>query len=306
MPMSPTAWTGRTGAGLKSDFHGRCADYTGGVRIQGWWRTAAFSFCLMCLSMEPAVSQMRGGAVSPPSQSPFRTPLPWILAAADREITVEGDWVSHERVPFSIAGTSIDRSRASLFIDASHGLGSRVEGSLRLGVQDSVGDDAGGITATDLDLAIGYSLRGEPGRSLSAFLTTKVPTAPEHHGAGTDETDVGFLLSAGSRGPRGGSFIAAGLALLGNPLRNGAQDDVARFGAGLWRDFTRGWSGTGEIEGRAFSRFNNDATALHLGLRKRFAARSGHHLSWHVAFVRGLNAESSRYGLSAGTTVASF
>ena len=58
-------------------------------------------------------------------------------------------------------------------------------------------------------------------------------------------------------GERIALFGHAGFELLGNPLRNGAQDDVASYGAGIWWPLRSRWSLTAEAEGRLFSRFGN-------------------------------------------------
>lgn len=216
-----------------------------------------------------------------------------------------------EPLPFEEPGRRRpERTHTILEGEIAGGLGSRVEGSLRFGLQET-GDAEGaggsdGPVAGDVELRVGWS----PGRSLpgpaalAGWLLVKLPTGPEDGGASTDETDAGAGVSIGRKTGPVDFFGHAALLLLGNPLRNAAQDDVAGWGAGLdWRTGER-WALTGEAEGRAFSRFGNSDARLRLGGRWIFgegrlgAPRAGAVL-WH-----GLTGDSATWGMEIVVSVA--
>lgn len=269
---------------------------------------AAVVSVLLISSIEAARAQ---GSLprSMPAQAPFVTALPWILPDGAIEASFFGSWSANEPLPFS-EGTAPrpDLSRLGLLGEVARGLGGRVEASARLGAQ-SVSGDAGdeSLVATDLWLGFGYSFTGghDADGVLSARFSAKVPTAPDDGGAGTDEADLALDLSAGILRGRLGLFGSAGIALLGNPLRNGSQDDVADYGAGIWIHADGGWDLTGEIEGRAFSRFGNSAASVHVGFRTAPGPRPGGaaSASWFVSFARGLNEDAPLWGATLGLTL---
>ncbi|HZE89977.1 MAG TPA: hypothetical protein VE404_10530 [Verrucomicrobiae bacterium] len=235
---------------------------------------------------------------------PLVTPQPWILGEGSTEFGAEGAWIDHERPPFSDASAgSLDRTRATMLALASRGLGPRVEGSLRFGLQGSYGNDAAGHPQpTDVRLDLGYALDGREDTGVaSAFhLLAKVPTAPDRHGAGTDEADLGFSLTSGARTHGSGIYGSTGLLLLGNPLRNGAQDDVVTYGLGGWLGPEDSLSVTMELEGQAFSRFHNSSGYLHVGVRRAYRRGSGEGIAGSLSFSRGIDGDSSRWGITAG------
>jgi hypothetical protein len=241
-------------------------------------------------------------------QAPFVTALPWILPDGTIEMAVFAAGNDEEPLPFSEGiAPRPHLSRRELLADAAVGLGGRVEASARLGVQ-SVTGDAGDedLAASDLRIGFGYSFVKDPGspNAFSARFSAKVPTAPDDAGAGTDEADLALDLSAGTLLGRVGLFGSAGIALLGNPLHNGSQDDVAAYGAGIWIHADAGWDLTGEIEGRAFSRFGNSAASAHVGFRTSPGPRTGGAAgaSWFVSVARGLNEDAPLWGLTLGLT----
>ncbi len=191
-------------------------------------------------------------------------------------------------------------------MEIAGGLGSRVEGSIRFGLQETVGEDdsagvedTGGPVADDLDLRIGWAPgdHGPGSSTLAGWLQVKLPTGPDKGGASTDETDVGAGVSIGAHAGRTALFAHGGLLLLGNPLRNGAQDDVAAWGAGLWWPRDAAWSLTGEVEGRAGSRFGNSDGRARIGTRWSAARRTGGTYSAGGILSHGLTGDSATWGV---------
>ena len=272
-------------------------------------RAVAILILVAIAAVPPAAAAQAPISWGPPVQSPIVTPLPWLLPENAVESAFGLSVLFDEPPPFTQgAGTRPRVTRRTLFAEASAGLGDRVEGSARIGLQ-SVEGDLGEETAvpTDLALGIGYAFTGrfDSPRAFAARLSVKVPTAPDRSGAGTDEADVGFALSAGARARRAGLFGSLGLLLLGNPLRPGAQDDVATYGGGIWIHADRGWDLTAEIEGQAFSRFGNSGGTVRIGARTAPPRSAWRSLSWHAALMRALNEDAPRWGLVVGATLLS-
>lgn len=241
----------------------------------------------------------------------FASPLPWLLADRTVQWSARGSVALSEPQPFvdSSVVERIDRTRSSLLGEVAGGLGARVEGSVRFGATQTGGrDDSRGVVPSDTDIRIGYAILDPPGGSgaLAAWLTAKAPTGPDKGGASTDEADLGFRVAAGARRGRAAIFASAGLELLGNPLRNGAQDDVAAWGCGLVWPVASRWSLTGEAEGRAFSRFGNTAARARLGLRWSGGAASRSPLQAGVVVFRGLDKDAAKWGAELLLSVTRF
>ncbi|MSQ01361.1 MAG: hypothetical protein EXR71_05625 [Myxococcales bacterium] len=79
----------------------------------------------------------------------------------------------------------------------------------------------------DVRLGTGLRLFQTEGVSLGLGWGVKLPNATNEDGLGTDETDVDFGAWGGLRRGPWSSVLAVGVAVLGNPLRFAAQDDVA-------------------------------------------------------------------------------
>jgi hypothetical protein len=266
----------------------------------------AFIIVLFASGAGVAAAGAAVGSQGPPAlQAPFATPLPWLLSENALEIAVEAGASFHEPVPFGGGASRPDLERRDLTCAIAGGLGDRVEASARFGIQ-GVHGDAGdeGPVASDVRITVGYAIAGryDSARSFTARLTAKAPTAPDRAGAGTDEADLGFTLAAGIRSGRLGAFGSAGVELLGNPLRNGAQDDVATYGAGAWIHAGGLWDLTGEIAGRAFSRFGNSVSSIRLGGRAVSRAMRGRVFAIHGAVDRGINENAPRWGVVAGAS----
>jgi len=239
---------------------------------------------------------------------PFATAVPWILPVDAWEAGVTSGTVFDERAPFDNAGAgAIDRSRSVLLGDVAFGLDERVEGSISFSGQTSWGDESGNHPAPgDLRLGFGYALdgRGDTAVATTARFSVKVPTAPDRHGAGTDEADLGIDLTSGVRTARSGIFGSAGFALLGNPLENGSQDDIVSYALAGWTGREDVLQATAEIEGQALSRFGNSASYLHLGVRRVHRQPGGRALAGHAAISRGLSRDASLWGITLGLTWA--
>jgi hypothetical protein len=240
----------------------------------------------------------------------FVTPLPWLLPESSLQGIARARLSLQEPEPFGGEDPGrVERTRSSLLLEIAGGLGDRVEGSARVGAQVTGGrEGSGGAVATDLRLRLGYAFLKQASHSgaLAAWLQAKVPTAPDKGGAGSDETDIGAGLSAGLRGKRFAFFGHAGLELLGNPLRNGAQDDVAVYGTGLWWPVRKAWSLTVEAEGHAFSRFGNSGARLRIGGRLGGQDRNGRDPVAALVIWRGLNEDSALWGVDLLISAARF
>jgi hypothetical protein len=281
--------------------------------LTGEHRLVAPLLLLLLVSVPPGPAHA-GAPPSPDSlipRAPFVTRLPWLIQRGSYELVAEGSVARKEPPPFHEGiRADPDRSRGEVVLDLSGGLGDRVEAAARIGIQNVQSDtDSEGAVPTDLEIAFAYAFapRRKGGTALAGRFTAKVPTAPDSGTAGTDEADLGLALSIGRRGRRTGLFGAVGLELLGNPLGNGSQDDVATYGAGLW------WSPQprarliAEAEGKAFSRFGNSpATARIGGSWLLFPAPSARALSAYAVLFRGLNRDAARWGFSIGFSVLKF
>jgi len=277
------------------------------IRVAATGLMPALILGLVLMASPPAWSRPEGSTQREgPLQAPFATPLPWLLPEEASEILLEGAVTFDEAPPFGGgAAGRLDRSRGALACGIDAGLGDRVEGSIRFGLQETWnGEEPSGLSAADVRVGVGYALRGrfDSRRALTARLAAKAPTAPDRDGLGTDEADLGIALLAGTRSERSGLFGAVGLDLLGNPRRNGSQDDVATYGAGIWFRGREDWDLTLEAEGRAFSRFSNASAAARAGTRLIRRQRGGGRLAAYISVLRGLNADSPRWGFILGAS----
>ncbi len=265
---------------------------------------------MLTRSPAPATLVQSPSGGSAPESLPrawFATPLPWLLAEGATEWVARAGASLGEPQPFDEGGGGRpERTRSVLSAEIASGLGSRVEGSIRFGAQQTGGgEDSDGVVADDVDLRIGWAPGAARPRAadLAAWLQVKIPTGPEKGGASTDETDVGAGASVGGHAGPASLFAHAGLILLGNPLRNGAQDDVAAWGAGVWWPGGARCSVTGEIEGRAGSRFGNSHARARAGLRWSGSRTHGGGISAGGALWHGLTGDAATWGFEI---VASF
>jgi hypothetical protein len=236
--------------------------------------------------------------------APLYTAVPWILPQGGMEIDSEAAYADHEVTPFRNLGLGpLDRSRELLMGGLAYGLDERTEGTLQFGWQESAGDDGSRHPQpTDLRLGLGYSLdgRGDAAVATAVRFAAKVPTAPDRHGSGTDEADLGFTVTSGVRTAHSGIYGSGGFTLLGNPLRHGSQDDILTLCMAGWSGSESHVQATWEVEGQTLSRFHNSSAYVHAGLRKIYRQPSGKGLAGYFSVARGLNPDSSRWGLVVG------
>ena len=245
----------------------------------------------------PAAAEAAPTPPAVPRQAPFITLLPWTLADGVTEISCSGLYAREEHAPFG----GDRRSRAALLCDLSGGLGEKVEGWIQFGATDLIGtEEDEGIVPADLRLAfqVAVARGGDRSPAITASFVAKAPTAPDS--AGTDEADLGVRVTAGWMGRRSGFFVSAGVDLLGNPRRNGSQDDVAVYGLGIWREAGSRWRLSAEIEGSAFSRFDNSAAYLRIGALWQAHSSGAGGAAAHGTVARGLNADSAEWEIRAG------
>ncbi len=293
---------------------GSTNDLARGRRLPpGRHRPGAALLLLLLAIVAPGASH----AEAPPSPDPlipraaFVTRVPWLIERDSYQLDAEGSVAVDEPPPFHEGmPADPDRSRGEILLDLTGGLGDRVEAAARIGVRNVWGDSGTeGAVPTDLDVAFAYAFATprEGSTAVTGRFTAKVPTAPDRGTAGTDEADLGLVLSVGRRGASTGLFGAVGLELLGNPLGNGSQDDVATYGAGFWWGPRPRAGLIGEVEGKAFSRFGNSpATARIGGNWLLFAPTPARATSAYVVLFRGLNDHAARWGFSLGFSVQKF
>lgn len=246
-----------------------------------------------------------------PPRSALVTEQPWLYPAGSWEAVVGFVRLDQRPSPFDDgAGASPQRDVAAAGLELAGSPAPRIEASIAAGALHTGGKGGtSGIVPADTRVSFGYAILGDGGAAaaLAARFTAKVPTAPEDGAAGTDETDVGASLAAGLRGERWGLFGSAGLALLGNPLRNGSQDDVMTYGAGGWWRAGRALDLVLEAEGSAFSRFGNSPGRLRAGCRIGSGERGGRRaLSAHAAAILGLGPDAASWGFSLGLSIRKF
>jgi len=264
---------------------------------------------LLLASLAPAAPPAL--AAAEPPRAALGTGQPWLYAEGAWEGTFHFGFAGDRPSPFgdsSISSTERDVAAGRFGIAGSPA--ARVEAALSFGALDTGGDGGtSGIVPADTRVSFGYAILetdGE-GAGLAARFTAKVPTAPEDGDAGTDETDVGATLSGGMRGERWGWFASAGVELLGNPLRNGSQDDVMTYGAGGWWRAGAALDLLVEVEGSAFSRFGNSPGRLRAGCE--FGASSSHGgrtLSGYAVGILGLGPDAASSGFSLGLSIRKF
>jgi hypothetical protein len=274
---------------------------------------------LLCAAAAVAMPGVEAGTHRTP-RSGFDTHLPWLLSSGEMMGSLSASYFPDDPGPFgSYFGGEQERDRILYQIEWAGALSENVEVSLRGGAIRTSGgiggisgngtNGTGNPSASDLHLAFGTRLSGSPGsaRALSARFTAKVPTAAEQGQAGTDESDLGVEFSWGARAARAGIFLAAGIELLGNPIRNGSQDDVANYGAGGWIKASKSLDFLGEIRGRAFSRFDNSGATVRLGGQWNFR-REGGGLNPALFFLltRGISGSTHSTGFSMGLSVRKF
>ena len=247
----------------------------------------------------------------PPPRAALAAELPWLHPAGTWEADAGFRFLQSRPAPFDDSGGSrTERDVAGFDLRLAGSPAGRTEISLTAGVLDTGGaGGTEGFVASDTRVAFAVALAGGPGSrtAVAGRFTAKVPTAPEDGEAGTDESDLGFAVSGGWRGGRLGLFGSAGLDMLGNPLRNGSQDDVATYGAGGWWRASERFDLVAEVEGRAFSRFGNSAGRMLLGGEIRSGGHArGRGLSGFALLNRGLTGDAARWGFSLGLSIRKF
>lgn len=131
---------------------------------------------------------------------------------------------------------------------------------------------------------------------LGVLLGTKLPNASDESGLGTDETDafLGVVLSRAMAGHE--MRLNFGLAILGDPLEERAQQDVLTFGVG-GRHGER-HAAIWEVWGRAFGDGDRGLDEAHV--RVGYVRTSGS-FTFDVSAILGLADSSDEWGLSVGT-----
>lgn len=264
---------------------------------------------LALLAASPASWPAASSSAIAPARSLFTAPLPWILPEGSFQATGAPSVSLRTPQPFHESGERTERTAVAVPVEVAGALSGNVEASLSFGAARTGGrDDSDGATPSDTALRVVYSFPAGPAwmDSLAAWLGAKAPTGPDRGGISTDETDLLAGASAGWTAGKLSFFGQGGLALLGNPLRNGSQDDVAVYGAGaVWQPGEGGWLLSGELEGRAFSRFGNSGARIHAGAAWRGAAQAAV-LSVGGVVFHALNDDAATWGARLFLSAARF
>lgn len=288
---------------LTSKEKGR-ASLSRGKASTGRLRAALLVACASLLASSTAFADL------PAWRLLFDSPLPWLLPVGSVEGSSRPEVSLRSPQPFPPGDRGrIERTSILVPFAIAGALAERVEGSVRFGIARTGGiDDSGGGVPTDTRLRFGYAFPSGPTSlgALAAWLSAKLPTGPDRGGISTDESDIGLGLSAGRKAGPVVLIAHAGIELLGNPLRNGSQDDVATYGLGAGWQRTERLGLSAEISGRAFSRFDGSASSIALGV----AWGTGRHgrSTWSTggSLLHGLNADSATWGFHLFLSAARF
>ncbi|MFQ5667379.1 MAG: hypothetical protein ACE5I7_13250 [Candidatus Binatia bacterium] len=131
---------------------------------------------------------------------------------------------------------------------------------------------------------------------------TKLPNASQSDRLGTDETDFGADVLASKSVGLLTAHVNLGLLLLGNPGSSGGQDDLFNYALGL-SSLPLGTTQVGginikllgELAGLAGSRFDNDRTAVRVGLQMQRGPAT-----LYIGVNTGLVTASENLGVSTG------
>jgi len=167
--------------------------------------------------------------------------------------------------------------------------------------------DTGSTTSDVEDVVVATKVRvvAEVGRrpSFGARFATKLPTASNESGLGTDTTDflTSVLVAKTVRSLR--TVGNVGFGILGDPVVGNRQNDVITYGLSMARALTAAAEIVGEVNGRVDTRADepdrpsNTRGAVRLGARYTMGAWRG-----DAAVIFGLTSRDPSFGFAAGFT----
>lgn len=184
--------------------------------------------------------------------------------------------------------------RDTKFTDFAHGI-----------INDDFDEERGG----DLRIRLKVVPYEFDSHRLGFEFTTKLPNTSQEDGLGTDETDFTAQVLLSSDWGRFRTHLNAGMAVLGDPSRNGNQNDFAVWGFGGQYALTDALTLMGEVEGsfaadKSTKGFiENVAESSEGGARARVrVALTGPvgDWRWGVSAFKGVNSHTEDWGAQVG------
>ena len=256
---------------------------------------------VLCLTFELAQAQQR----------PLQTEM--TDTAPDGEARIELGVELLDDVTYSLSGLKGDLSRLGVFAFRV-GVGERAELQIQGAAQErlaiserfpapnsSIVNASGSSTSDVGDLILGakFRLRDENG-NVPAFgfhLAVQLPNASNERGLGNDETNAFASLLVGKKVGKARLSANLGLAILGDPVDAGAQDDLMLYGLALSYPATSRVELVGELCGRAGA----GGIGTEEQTRLRFGARvSAGGFFWDAAALAGFQDTDPAWGVSFG------
>jgi hypothetical protein len=250
-------------------------------------------------------------------QRPLVTEDPEVVGGG--RVLVEGGIDYGRDIFFPASGLTGDLLRAPL-IGISVGLSSIAELQIDGGLFNSLSitdrreaplsdmlDIAGNTTSDVEDVVVATKIRvvteGTTRPAIGLRLATKLPTTSNEAGIGLDTTDfsISGLVAKTVQSIRVVGNV--GVAILGDPTRGDAQNDVLAYGLSLARALTDQTEVVGEVNGRAHVANGTAAPGTESRSSFRFGARyTNGMLRVDGGIIVGLTTRDPGFGLTAGAT----
>ena len=138
---------------------------------------------------------------------------------------------------------------------------------------------------------------------------TKLPNAGQAEGLGTNETDFTGLVLFSSDWGRFKTHLNAGMAMLGDPSRNGNQNDFFMWGVGGEYALTDSLTLMGEVEGSTAAEHGTTGFSENIAENSEGNARARVRVAltgpigdwrWGVSAFKGVNSHTEDWGAQAG------
>ncbi len=139
--------------------------------------------------------------------------------------------------------------------------------------------------------------------------TTKLPNASQEDGLGTNETDFTGQVLLSSDWGRFKTHLNAGMAVLGDPSRNGNQDDFIVWGLGGQYALTDALTLMGEVEGSFAADHSTEGFVENVAESSEGGARARVRVAltgpigdwrWGVSAFKGVNSHTEDWGAQVG------
>lgn len=151
----------------------------------------------------------------------------------------------------------------------------------------------------DLTITTKIRLKKQSGKwpGLAKSFGVQLPNASQSRGLGNDETNFFSSLLAEKRLGRVDAVVNVGLAILGDPIDAGAQDDLLTYGLAFLCPINSGFQLVGEVSGRAGAGGlgTEEQTRLRVGAQIRTGA-----FTWDAGLFKGLRQTDPSFGFLVG------